>query len=213
MLQALNHPHIVRYRDSFVACDVLEPKLCICMSWESGGDLGSLITRHRRVSLPFVEAEILKMCAQVASALAYCHHSLKLLHRDLKPANIFISATGDYKLGDFGISRFLATSGALANTQCGTPLYMSPEMARGQSYSRAADVWALGCMVYEMMSLTAPWIGQLGHQAAAGGVAGLMRHIAQDALKAAGCGKTSRAGHARCCVRSSPANRCFALRS
>ena len=129
------------------------------------------------IALPFAE-----MC----SALAYCHHELKLLHRDLKPANIFLSAAGNVKVGDFGISRFLNTSEGLAQTQCGTPLYMSPEMARGQRYSSAADAWAVGCILYELMTLQAPWIGQLGHRAAEGGVAGLMRRISRDALQTAG---------------------------
>ena len=101
-------------------------------------------------------------------AIKYLHES-KVIHRDLKPANIFLSASGQVKVGDFGISRFLSASEALAHTQCGTPLYMSPEMARGQSYSRAADAWAVGCIMYEMMTLTAPWIGQLGARAAEGG--------------------------------------------
>ena len=129
---------------------------------------------------------MLRFTYQICDALSYCHRDLKLLHRDLKPANIFLSASGQVKVGDFGISRFLSASEALAHTQCGTPLYMSPEMARGQSYSRAADAWAVGCIMYEMMTLTAPWIGQLGARAAEGGVPGLMRRISRDALQTAG---------------------------
>ena len=96
------------------------------MEWASGGDLGALISRRKRSGRRFTEPEILRLFYQTCSALAYCHHELKLLHRDLKPANIFIDSKGDVKVGDFGISRFLTTSAALAQTQCGTPLYMSP---------------------------------------------------------------------------------------
>ena len=145
------------------------------------------------------------------------------MHRDLKPANIFLTSEGKVKLGDFGISKLLPLSGALAQTQCGTPLYMSPEMASGHPYSRAADAWAgaspaldprdlwvvtcdsqlpcssahpeilgskpctaVGCILYEMMSLRPPWLGQLGPRAAADGVAGLMRVVRKERLQTEG---------------------------
>ena len=122
VLQALTHPHIVAYNDSFVSAGPRagDAKLFILMEWASGGDLGSLISRRKQTGKRFSEAEILKFTWQMTSALAYCHHDRRLLHRDLKPANIFISADGAVKIGDFGISRFLCTSEALAQTQCGT---------------------------------------------------------------------------------------------
>lgn len=118
VLQRLQHPHIISYVDSFVHNE----KLCICMNWASGGDLGTQISQHKRSGKRFLEVDVIKCCYQVSSALAYCHHTLKLLHRDLKPANIFINANGEYLLGDFGISRFLATSGALAQTRASASL-------------------------------------------------------------------------------------------
>ena len=221
VLQALTHPHIVAYHDSFVSAGPRadDAKLFILMEWASGGDLGSLISRRKQTGKRFSEAEILKFTWQMTSALAYCHHDRRLLHRDLKPANIFISADGAVKIGDFGISRFLCTSEALAQTQCGTvcaslsarpvlaifllsfglgrlslrvhqPLYMSPEMAQGHPYTRAADVWALGCIIYEMMSLSAPWLTQLGPRVAKGlNVPGLMRHISRGVLQTEGLRK------------------------
>lgn len=188
VLQAVKHPHCIAYMDSFICAATQrdDAKLCICMEWASGGDLAALISRRKRVGKLFTEPEVLRFTYQICDALSYCHRDLKLLHRDLKPANIFLSSTGQVKVGDFGISRFLSASEALAHTQCGTPLYMSPEMARGQSYSRAADAWAVGCIMYEMMTLTAPWIGQLGARAAEGGVPGLMRRISRDVLQTAG---------------------------
>lgn len=187
VLQALRHEHIVSYRDSFVAPGLAprerDGKLCIVMEWASGGDLAGSIKARKHSGGRFLESEILRLARQICSALAYCHQEHKLLHRDLKPANIFLDASGDAKIGDFGISRFLAASGSLAQTQCGTPLYMSPEMAAGRSYSRAADAWAVGCILFEMMTLTQPWLGQIEANRAvrAGGVVGLMRHISRDA--------------------------------
>ena len=192
VLQALKHPHIIAYQDSFVtqATRTESANLCIVMEWASGGDLGSLIARRKQIGQRFSEAEVTKYTWQMCSALAHCHHGLKLLHRDLKPANIFLTATGDIKIGDFGISRFLSTSGQFAQTQCGTPLYMSPEMAQGKSYTRAADIWATGCIIYEMMALSAPWLAQIGAKAARElNVVGLMRYIARDVLQVDGLRK------------------------
>ena len=71
--------------------------------------------------------------------------------------NIFITGDGQLKLGDFGISRIMASTMALAHTQCGTPLFMSPELASGKPYDAGADAWALGCVLYSLMSLKLPW--------------------------------------------------------
>ncbi|KOO29325.1 serine threonine-protein kinase [Chrysochromulina tobinii] len=81
------------------------------------------------------------MVAQACSALAYCHHKLFLLHRDIKPQNIFLSASGDVKIGDFGISKCLSASHGLALTKCGSPLYMSPELCSGRPYDRGHRGW------------------------------------------------------------------------
>ena len=110
VLQKLHHPYIIAYRESFVERD----QLGIVMEWAAGGDLGSLIDGRKRARRPFSENEVLRWAYQLISALSYCHHELRLLHRDLKPANVFLSASGDVKLGDFGISKLLAYSMDLA---------------------------------------------------------------------------------------------------
>ena len=186
VLQALRHSHIIAYHDSFVTSGgarANDAKLCIVLEWASGGDMSDLISRRKQLGQRFSEPDILRYCYQMCSALAHCHHNVRLLHRDLKPANIFISADGSLKIGDFGISRFLSNSGALAQTQCGTPLYMSPEMARGERYTSAADVWAVGCIVYEMMALSSPWLTQLGSKARGLNVAALMHLISRGVLE------------------------------
>ena len=152
--------NIIAYRNSSTAPK--NAKLTIAMEYAAGGDLGSRIDKHLRAGTRFAESEVRKILAQCVDALAYCHTELHLLHRDLKPENIFLSSTGDVKLGDFGVSRTLASTGALAKTRCGTPLYMSPELARGLAYDAAADVYALGCVLYAIMALQAPWVDILG---------------------------------------------------
>ena len=169
MLRRLRHNNIVAYRDSFV--DYAGDKLCILQEFCRGGDLAGLISSRRRARSRFSEEEVLSIMRGLVKALAYCHHDLKLLHRDLKPQNVFLKDEvvskgaideSHIKLGDFGISKMLAASQGLAQTQCGTPLYMSPEMCRGEAYDRAADVWALGCIMYELMTFDAPWLRQMG---------------------------------------------------
>lgn len=74
-----------------------------------------------------------------------CWQEVHLLHRDIKPKNVFLSGTGDVRLGDFGLSKVLSGADKQAETQVGTPLYMSPELCAGKPYDRSADVWAFGC--------------------------------------------------------------------
>jgi NIMA (never in mitosis gene a)-related kinase len=70
---------------------------------------------------------------------------------DIKPANIFMNKAQDIiKLGDFGIAKQLDGTQDLAETQVGTPCYMSPELLNGEPYTFAADIWALGCIAYEV---------------------------------------------------------------
>ena len=200
VLKRLQHPHIVAYVDSYRDGD----NLCILMEYASDGDLASRIAAKKRAGAHFSETEVLTILHQAASALACCHHTHKLLHRDLKPANIFLD-DGEVKLGDFGVSKFLAFSQAKAMTQCGTPLYMSPEMCQGQPYTRAADVWALGCVLYELMTMRAPWVAQLNPQAARGGMHGLMRQISGGRIDTSGVRRAAtRRASARSSAPSSP---------
>jgi NIMA (never in mitosis gene a)-related kinase len=173
VLKRLDHPHLIGYIDAF-----LEDVVCtlyIMMEFAEGGDLETQIKQRARNESPFPEADVQRLLVQSVDALAYCHHTLKLLHRDVKPANIFLSGEGDVKLGDFGISRSLATSKAVAMTRCGSPLYMSPEICRGAPYDRGADCWSLACTFYHAMSLREPWADH-----SKGGMMGLIRAICNE---------------------------------
>lgn len=177
VLQKLEHPYIVGYRDSYK--EDADGVLCIVMEYAAGGDLGSLIHKREKARSHFTENEVRKILAQCVDALAYCHHTCHLLHRDLKPDNVFLSAAGDIKIGDFGISRSLTSTNAMARTQCGTPLFMSPELAAGKAYDTGADVWALGCVLYSLMTLKQPWADRVGPK---GGMMELMRLISSSSL-------------------------------
>ena len=176
VLRKLLHPHVIRYAESFCAGDTLH----ILTEHAAGGDLAALLHARKTAGRGGVaEPELKRMAWELASALAYCHHELKLLHRDLKPQNVFLSASGKVKLGDFGLSKVLAASAALAVTQCGTPLYMSPELCAGEPYGRAADAWAFGCILLEMATLDPPWAELLARGGMAGGLSALLRHISR----------------------------------
>jgi len=152
ILSTLKHPNIIGYRESYIH----DGFLCIVMEHADGGDLFHQISNARDEGYFFEEKVILNWLAQILLALQYVH-SNQLLHRDIKPQNIFLLANGMVKLGDFGVSRVLENVDSLASTTTGTPCYFSPELCRNDPYDAKSDLWALGCITYEMAQLVPPF--------------------------------------------------------
>jgi len=152
LLAKLKHPFIVRYRDSFIDSDWL----CILMDFAEGGDLGKRIEQARKFRSNFTEDQIVKWFTQTIMALQYLHGQ-HILHRDLKPGNLFIAQNGSIKVGDFGIAKVLDCTVAMARTQIGTPYYLSPELCQERPYAWGSDIWAMGCILYEMCALKVPF--------------------------------------------------------
>ncbi|VDM41838.1 unnamed protein product [Toxocara canis] len=147
LLSKLDHPHIISYYDSFEENGIL----MIEMEYAEGGTLAQLLARQEVL---LEEVEVMRMFEQMLSAVSYLHDN-NILHRDLKTANIFLTKDNDVKVGDFGISRMMGTETRMqgAQTVVGTPYYISPEMCEGKPYNEKSDIWALGCILYEMACL------------------------------------------------------------
>ena len=87
-------------------------------------------------------------------------HKKKIIHRDLKPANIFLTRDKKLKIGDFGIAKGLDKTSGLASTFVGTAIYIAPEIHGGDKYNMMADMWSLGVIFFEIISLKKPFQGR-----------------------------------------------------
>jgi len=168
LLKRLHHPNIVEYKDSFFRGDAI----IIAMQYCEGGDLSGYIRDIAKRRMRIKESTIMSYLVQVLQALQYVHGE-RILHRDLKSSNLFLTDKGStIKLGDFGISRVLESTAQAAMSVVGTPHYMSPEVCENRPYNHKSDIWALGCVVYELCMLKHPF--------AAGNLLGLVHKIVRE---------------------------------
>mmetsp|Transcript_88627 Transcript_88627/g.228589 ORF Transcript_88627/g.228589 Transcript_88627/m.228589 type:complete len:329 (-) Transcript_88627:296-1282(-) len=152
VLSSLKHPYIVSYRESFLDGRTL----CIVMDYAEGGDLHNRIAKTRKAGASFAESQVIRWFTQAALALKHLHER-HVLHRDLKSQNLFLTACGRLRIGDFGIAKVLDSTAAFAKTAIGTPYYLSPEICQEHPYSWSSDVWALGCILFEISALRVPF--------------------------------------------------------
>ena len=180
ILKELRHPNIVAYfeRDHIKASQDLH----LYMEYCGNGDLGRVIRDLKNKNQLCDEEFVWSIFSQIVSALYRCHYGEDpphagrnvmglaanakpsrdarsrpmILHRDLKPENIFLGDDNSVKLGDFGLSKILQ-SHDFASTYVGTPFYMSPEICKAEQYGPHSDIWALGCIIYEMCAKTPPF--------------------------------------------------------
>lgn len=165
MLARLNHPNIA------AIYDIIEQNgsVSLVMEFVDGSTLLDRLTQQTTAAMGVGLAESVDIAAEIAGALVAAHEA-GIVHGDLKPANIKITPRGAVKVLDFGLARGGSGTSALANalpddvpTQsfaasdidqlvAGTPGYMSPEMARGQAVDARADIFALGCVLFELLS-------------------------------------------------------------
>mgnify|MGYP002622748365 CR=1 FL=1 len=157
ILRELRHPNIVRYYDRII--DKQNQKIWIVMEYCENGDISQLIKKCKREKEYLPEEMIWNYFMQIILALHEIHRRKdgKILHRDIKPANIFLDANNNAKLGDFGLSKILTDANGFAYTTVGTPYYMSPEQLNDKKYNEKSDIWACGCLLYEMCALNRPF--------------------------------------------------------
>nr|XP_034839611.1 serine/threonine-protein kinase fused [Maniola hyperantus] len=143
----LNHPNVIRMIDSFDT----ESELVVVTEYAEK-ELHSILAKEGCLN----EDNVKKITWDLVSALYYLH-SHRVLHRDLKPQNVLLDSTGRAKLCDFGLARIMTNATHILTSIKGTPLYMAPELIDEKPYDHQADLWSLGCIVYELMAGQPPF--------------------------------------------------------
>ncbi|KAM1470430.1 hypothetical protein ACFX11_041148 [Malus domestica] len=153
ILSTINHPNIIRLFEAIQTKD----RIYLVLEYCDGGDLAAYIHRQGKVS----ETVARHFMRQLAAGLQVLQEK-HLIHRDLKPQNLLLSTTVEdtplLKIGDFGFARSLTPQG-LADTLCGSPLYMAPEIIKSQKYDAKADLWSVGAILFQLVTGKPPFDG------------------------------------------------------
>ena len=152
ILASVKSKYVISYKEAFF--DEKDSTLGIVMEYADNGDLYQKIVEHKKQKTYFEETEVWSIFIQLVKGLKSLH-DLRILHRDLKSANVFLFKNGLAKLGDLNVSK-VAKRG-LGYTQTGTPYYASPEVWKDLPYDNKSDIWSLGCVLYEMITLHPPF--------------------------------------------------------
>ncbi|KAJ9694801.1 hypothetical protein PVL29_010332 [Vitis rotundifolia] len=152
ILKKIYHPNIIRLHDIIE----VPGKIHLVLEYCRGGDLSMYIQSCVRVP----EATAKHFMQQLAAGLQVLRDN-NLIHRDLKPQNLLLSTNDNnsvLKIADFGFARSLQPRG-LAETLCGSPLYMAPEIMQLQKYDAKADLWSVGAILFQLVTGRTPFTG------------------------------------------------------
>ncbi len=155
ILASVKSKYVISYKEAFF--DEKDSTLGVVMEYADNGDLYKKILEYKQKKIYFEEIDIWKIFIQLVKGLKALH-DLQILHRDLKSANVFLLSDGTAKLGDLNVSKVVRRG--LGYTQTGTPYYASPEVWKDQPYDNKSDIWSLGCVLYEMITLRPPFRAQ-----------------------------------------------------
>lgn len=145
--------HLVQFYDAFHH----EGSLHLVLEYCDMGSLEGLYQALRRPGAEHMMSEhvLAAILFQIVQGLTYLHKEKRAVHRDLKPANVLLNSAGFVKLSDFGISRQLDATCAMAQTYCGTAAYMAPErLMDGAIYGFPSDIWSVGLIALEVRPST-----------------------------------------------------------
>ena len=156
VLASINSKYVVNYKEAFL--DEKDSTLCLVMEYADRGDLANRIKEQKKKGKYFNERDIWRIFIQLVKGLKALH-DLKILHRDIKSSNIFLFSDGTAKLGDLNVCKILSNN-ILGKTQAGTPSYAAPEVWMEKPYGLKSDIWSLGCVLYEIISLHCPFRGE-----------------------------------------------------
>ena len=156
VLASIKSKYVVNYKEAFL--DEKDSTLCLVMEYADRGDLAHRIKEQKKKGKYFNEKDIWRVFIQLVRGLKSLH-DLKILHRDIKSSNIFLFSDGTAKLGDLNVCKILS-SNILGHTQAGTPSYAAPEVWMEKPYGLKSDIWSLGCVLYEVISLHCPFRGE-----------------------------------------------------
>ncbi|KAK2649399.1 hypothetical protein Ddye_016888 [Dipteronia dyeriana] len=152
ILSSLNSPYIITYKGCDITSENNKLIYNLFMEYAAGGSLTNVIRRHGVGGCCLDEPTIANYTRQILQGLEYLH-SNGLVHCDIKGRNILITESGA-KIADFGCAKWQSEE---VSSRGGTPMFMAPEVARGEHQGFASDIWAVGCTVIEMASGGPPW--------------------------------------------------------
>ena len=152
MLSCHNCPYIIQLHNAYIKDGYLN----LITEYAKKGDLSNVIKRCKVKNSLLGEETIKRYLFELCIAVEYLHKN-NVIHRDIKAANVFLSKNNTIKLGDVGIIKVLIPSYKYANTNIGTPYYMSPEVYKRQRYNTKTDIWSIGVLLYELMTLKLPY--------------------------------------------------------
>uniref|UniRef100_A0A9J7ZKI4 NIMA-related kinase 10 n=1 Tax=Cyprinus carpio carpio TaxID=630221 RepID=A0A9J7ZKI4_CYPCA len=148
----MSHPNIVKYFKTFLEAD----KLYIVMELIEGAPLAEHFSSLKEKRQTFTEERVWNIFIQICLALRYLHKEKRIIHRDLTPNNIMLGERDKVTITDFGLAKQKQENSKLTSV-VGTILYCCPEIVKNEPYGEKADVWAVGCILYQMVTLTPPF--------------------------------------------------------